>query len=213
MSCAGSLRLPVPTALSGSHGRRKNHACNVNRSTQMARDACYAPAMLRPDVVLDTVHQATAPWLRGRGLDGLLVDLDDTLLPSTGSGSTSVDLKTERWIASLLASGIAVMILSNGSRARVAELGDRLGVEAVSLAGKPFPRAFLRASRRLGVPPQRTAMLGDQLFTDVLGAKLAGMTSILVTPLSPGKLPHTRLARVFERMCLEGDDRGRSIHR
>lgn len=188
-------------------------AYNVNPSTAKAPEPCYAPAMIQPDVVLETAHLATAAWLRERGLDGVLIDVDDTLVASSGPANARLEPATATWLASLSAAGIAVVILSNGSKKRVTDLAQRLGVEALALSGKPFPWAFRRALKRLGVPAQRTAMIGDQLFTDVLGAKLAGITAILVKPLSPGKLPHTRLARVFERMCLEGGGRGSPVHR
>jgi uncharacterized protein len=56
-------------------------------------------------------------------------------------------------------------------------------------------------------------MVGDQLFTDVLGANCAGLTSILVRPLTPGPAPHTRVARRLERLILSGGDRGRPVDR
>lgn len=156
--------------------------------------------MLQPDARVASVLEVTPQWLAARGLAGLLVDLDDTLLAARAE---RVDEDVYAWFGSLLAAGVRVAILSNGDKDRVAAVAAKAGVPAVAMAGKPFAHAFRRGLRLLGeVPRERVAMLGDQLFTDVLGAKRAGLTAVLVTPLSPGKLPHTRLARLLERWVL-----------
>jgi HAD superfamily phosphatase (TIGR01668 family) len=113
----------------------------------------------------------------------------------------------------LKAAGIAVALLSNGTRVRVAALGVDLGVPAFALSGKPFGFAFRRGLRALGSDARHTAMVGDQLFTDVLGANCAGLISILVTPLSPGRHAHTRAARRIERWVLSGGGHGRPVDR
>lgn len=142
----------------------------------------------------------TPAWLASRGIRGLLVDLDDTLLPAAAQG---VEDSVYEWLESLVGAGVRVAILSNGERARVGAVAERAGVPALALAGKPFRYAFRRALRLLDLPPGHVAMLGDQLFTDVWGAKSAGLLAVLVEPLSPGKLPHTRLARRLERWVLK----------
>lgn len=156
---------------------------------------------LRPDIRALSVSEVTAESLRSRGIDGVLVDLDDTLVSSSATEPAQGVLE---WLASLKAAGIAVAILSNGQRARVAGFARLAGVPGIAMAGKPFAWSFRRGLSVLGHPPvARTAMIGDQLFTDVLGAKRAGLLTILVRPLSKGKLPHTRLARRLERMLLK----------
>lgn len=160
--------------------------------------------------MVESVHQVDAELLRDLDVRAVMVDLDDTLLPASAEG---LDASVEAWLAGLRRCGFPVVILSNGERSRVASAASRLGVHGLSLAGKPFWWAFRRALRMLGTPRRATAMIGDQLFTDVLGANLAGVTSILVRPLSPGKLPHTRMVRRLERMILRGGERGRPVHR
>ncbi len=160
--------------------------------------------------MVTSVDQVDAELLRGLGVRGVMVDLDDTLLAAT---EDAPDPSVDVWLADLQRSGFRIVILSNGERRRVAAVAARLGVEAIALSGKPFARAFARALARLGTPAVATAMVGDQLFTDVLGANLAGLVSILVQPLSPGKLPHTRMVRHLERMILRGGERGRPVHR
>ncbi len=156
--------------------------------------------MLKPDARVASVHEVTPAWLASRGLQGLLVDLDETLLPAAADDALA---SVYDWLESLVSAGVRVAILSNGERERVKAVAKRAGLPALALAGKPFRYAFRRGLRLLDLPPEQVAMLGDQLFTDVLGAKSAGLHAVLVDPLSPGKLPHTRLARRLERWVLK----------
>ncbi len=166
--------------------------------------------LLRPNFIVNEVSEVTPGFLRERGIRAVMVDLDDTLIASSAS---TLDPAFSSWLNTLKAARLPVLILSNGSRARVAQWSKDLGVLGLSLVGKPFAFAFQRGLRRLGSKASETVMIGDQLFTDILGANLAGMTSILVTPLSPGKLLHTRLLRHLEARILRGGDRGGSIDR
>lgn len=156
--------------------------------------------MLRPDAVVPSVTEVTPEFLRAHGVRGVMVDLDDTLLPS---GSDLLEPLFKGWLESLRSVGIPVVILSNGTHARVARSAQALGVVGLPLMGKPLGRAFQQGLAQLGTPARETAMVGDQLFTDVLGANLVGLVSILVTPLSPGKLPHTRVLRQLEKRLLK----------
>lgn len=156
--------------------------------------------MLKPDLRVSSVHEVTPALLESAGVSSLLVDVDDTLL---GAATDELEPEVPNWFASLKEGGVNVAILSNGTPERVARIAEQVSVPALSMAGKPFRTAFRRGLALLGNPaPSTTGMVGDQLFTDVLGAKRAGLTSILVDPLSPGKLPHTRFARRIERWVL-----------
>jgi len=166
--------------------------------------------MLRPDLHVASVTDVAVDWLRARGVRGLLIDADDTLVVRD-AGPLGTEVRA--WLAAVQAAGIGVALLSNGTPKRIAELAADLGVPAFALAGKPFGFAFRRGLRALGTEPAHTAMVGDQLFTDVLGANCAGLISILVTPLSPGRHAHTRAARRLERWVLTGGDRGRPVDR
>jgi uncharacterized protein len=145
------------------------------------------------------VTELTPERLKGQGIRALMVDLDDTLV---ASNSERMGLSFRRWVLGLKKAGIAVMFLSNGKPKRVARWAQLLGVEGLPLSGKPFRFAFERGLKRLGTRPSETAMVGDQLFTDVLGANALGIKTILVTPLSNKGLPHTRLARKLEKIIL-----------
>lgn len=166
--------------------------------------------MLKPNLHVASVTDVSVAWLKERGVRALLVDADDTLVVRDGA---PVGPDVRAWLDALTGAGIAVALLSNGTPARVAALGVDLGVRAFALSGKPFGFAFRRGLRALGSDARHTAMVGDQLFTDVLGANCAGLISILVTPLSPGRHAHTRAARRLERWVLTGGGHGRPVDR
>ena len=158
--------------------------------------------MLRPDLLASDVAHVTLDWLRERGITCVLVDADDTLLPGDDGPLPATALE---WLMGIQAAGLRLAILSNGSARRVHALGERLGVPSFALAGKPFGFAFQRALRALGATPNQAVMIGDQLFTDILGARWAGLHTALVRPLTAGRHAHTRVVRRLERWCLGGE--------
>jgi HAD superfamily phosphatase (TIGR01668 family) len=143
--------------------------------------------------VLDLVpHQ-----LRAEGIEGLIVDLDNTVVP-WGVSAPAPDVV--RWVAAVRAAGVAVCIVSNSLSSRARQVGTILGVPVVPRAAKPAPWAFRRALRVMGTDPSRTALVGDQIFTDILGGNLLGLRTVLVDPLSGREFVTTRLVRRLEAL-------------
>lgn len=166
--------------------------------------------IVRPDLRVDRVERLDAARLAGLGLRGLLLDLDETLL----SGAASRPTRSVRsWAGAVQAAGVRLAIVSNGRPRRVATVARALNVPGAALVGKPWPRAFRRGLEVLGLEASEVAMVGDQLFTDVAGARAAGLRTVLVPPLSSAGLPHTRLLRRVERRVLEGRHHGGPVHR
>jgi HAD superfamily phosphatase (TIGR01668 family) len=157
--------------------------------------------MLSPDYYLRSVSDIDLDALRGRGVDTLLVDLDNTLLPRDTS---AVPESARRWAASLSERGFKVCLVSNNWHQRVSEVADELGMDLVAKAVKPLPFAFLRALHKVGSKRSQAAVVGDQMFTDVVGGKLLGMVTVMVLPLSESDLPHTLALRRIERVLLAG---------
>jgi putative phosphatase len=154
-----------------------------------------------PDVYLRSVRDIDVEKLRARGIDTLLVDLDNTLVPRD---TNVVPEEIAQWCAQLADKGMTVCLVSNNWHERVKRIADELGFSLVSRAVKPLPVAFLRAIKLVGSTRGRSAIVGDQMFTDVLGGKLLGIMTIMVLPLSHSDLPHTLLLRRIERMLLAG---------
>jgi HAD superfamily phosphatase (TIGR01668 family) len=94
-------------------------------------------------------------------------------------------------------------MLSNNFSERVAAVGAALDVPTVANALKPLPFGFLRALRMLGTARRETVVIGDQLFTDVLGAKVLGLHAVLTEPLVPKDFPLTRVLRLLERVVFD----------
>ena len=154
---------------------------------------------LAPDLYLKSFHALDPHALRRRGIRALLVDLDNTLaLWRYGRP----DPELSRWVDSLRAAGIEPCIVSNARPRRVREFAEALSIPAVWGEFKPRRRAFLRGMELLGATPAETAVLGDQLLTDILGGKRLNLFTILVVPMSPRELLWTRLVRRLERWIL-----------
>ena len=136
---------------------------------------------LRPDRLLAAYDNVTPELLRQKGVRLLLCDLDYTLAPK--SVKTPPE-GVKPWIDGLKAAGITVMILSNNrSGKRVDEFCRQLGIDYVGHAQKPLTKGLRRAMDKAGVTARETAMLGDKLLTDMLGANRAGVLPLMVEPL------------------------------
>ena len=135
---------------------------------------------LRPDRVYDGYEQIEGQALAARGVKLLLCDLDYTLAPKS---QREPDEAVRCWIASLREAGVEVMILSNNrSPARVEQFCRELGISYEGHAKKPGTAGFRRAMTRQNVTAAETAMLGDQLLTDMLGANRSGVLALMVEP-------------------------------
>ena len=139
------------------------------------------PFSLIPDRLYERYTDLTPQVLRDLGVELLLCDLDYTLAPRSVPEPDGV---LYDWLAACRAAGITVAILSNNrSSRRVERFCARLGIWYVGHAGKPGTRGYREAMARAGVPREHTAMLGDKLLTDVLGAKRSGVLALMVEPL------------------------------
>ena len=133
-----------------------------------------------PDFLFDSYRDITPDFLQKQGITLLLTDLDYTLAPKA---VRRPDGALKAWIAELKAAGITVMIVSNNrSGARVTEFCHDLGIGYQGHAGKPSPKGLQTAMDWTGTAPAHTAMLGDKLLTDMLGANLAGVLALMVEP-------------------------------
>ena len=163
---------------------------------------------LRPDRLLAAYDNVTPELLQKKGIRLLLCDLDYTLAPKSVK-TPPEGVKT--WIDRLKAAGITVMILSNNrSGKRVNEFCYQLGIDYVGHAQKPLPKGLRRAMDKAGVTAGETAMLGDKLLTDVLGANRSGVLAIMVEPAGGprGLWNHMLhgLQRPFKALCQHGKE-------
>jgi len=153
--------------------------------------------MFRPDLEAPTITGVSLDALWDRGLRGIIVDLDNTVC---GYHSETLIPGVREWIVAAKARGFRVALLSNNFPERVAAIGARLDVPAVPNALKPLPGGFFIALRHLQTRRSETVVIGDQLFTDVLGAKLLGLQAVLTQPIVATDFPLTRVLRLMERV-------------
>jgi HAD superfamily (subfamily IIIA) phosphatase, TIGR01668 len=154
---------------------------------------------LTPDAVYESLFEVDLEDLKARGIRGLIIDLDNTLI---AFGHGQVTEQARRWVAEARAMGFRLCLTSNALSGRVRYFAQMLDMPGVAIAIKPARRAFRRALRLLETKPEETAVIGDQLFTDVLGGKLMNLYTVLVNPLSTAELGTTRLIRRLERRVL-----------
>lgn len=154
---------------------------------------------LQPHAYARGIQHIDPVELTGRGLRGAIVDLDNTLV---GFRSLAPLEEDARWVSRAHAAGLRVCVLTNNGTPWAAEVAKNLGVPCIPRARKPLPGGFRRAHRLLGLEPERCVVIGDQLFTDVLGARLAGLEVILVPPLVRHDPWNTRPLRWIERAVL-----------
>ena len=155
--------------------------------------------LVTPHLFLDSVLELTAARLRAEGRTGLLLDVDCTLKDYHDRHIRSAVIA---WAAALRQDEMRLCLLSNGRAERIERLAQTLRIPFVARALKPLPYGCRSALRTLELRPEQTAIVGDQLFADVLAGRLAGLFTILVRPTSPAEPLWTRIKRPLERRVL-----------
>lgn len=135
------------------------------------------PFSLLPKLIANQLTDITQDMLHARGIQLLMLDFDNTIVPYTTSVPTE---KMASWLKEMNASDISVCIVSNSHKDRVPEFCREYGLACITHAKKPFSRGIRACLSQYGIPADRAALVGDQIYTDVLGANCAGVTSILV---------------------------------
>ena len=154
-----------------------------------------------PDLQVESVLELDPPRLESLRLNALFLDVDCTL---KGYRDPRAGPEIEAWLAGLRQAGIGLCLISNGRGQRIQRFAEGLSIPVVCQACKPLPFGCRIALRRTGSDPRHTAIVGDQLFADVLAGRLAGLTCILVRPIRPEEEPwFTRLKRPLERYVLK----------
>lgn len=139
-------------------------------------------SILQPDILIPRITDISYDLLKQRNIKGLLLDVDNTL--STHGGQKPLEGLVE-WIGHMKSCGIKLIILSNATRRRVEPFAKKLGLDFISVGLKPLAVGYLRALKKLNLKIKEAAIVGDQLFTDILGANLIGIFTIKVEPIYP----------------------------
>ena len=154
----------------------------------------------------DSIFDLKPEILAEKGITLLLADLDNTLTPYSSEIPTP---EVIAWKEELERRGITLFVVSNSRRStRVPNYCKRLGIDFVRHAGKPSTKGFEEALKRTGRRVEETLMVGDQIFTDVLGANRAGLRVVLVEPIelagNPGRYLRYGVEIPFRAMARKG---------
>ena len=153
-----------------------------------------------PDRILGRVTDITPEFLRAQGVRALILDVDNTLtLPEQQAVSPEI----KAWLTDMKSHNIGLAIVSNNSRERIEPFARSLGVMYIAKARKPLPGGYRKAVRLMGIAPEHAAVVGDQIYTDVLGARLSGLKAWLVEPFVEEEAAFFRLKRRLERRPIE----------
>lgn len=150
----------------------------------------------RPTACKTGIFDITPEFLSSLGVKALLLDVDNTIATYTSHKPLP---GAAEWAKGLEKAGFQVMIVSNNYEKRVSAFAKGLGLPWISFAMKPFPFGYLKARKKLGRACGECAIIGDQVFTDVVGANLCGMKSVLLSPIQPEDGVTFRIRRYFER--------------
>lgn len=138
------------------------------------------PISLLPKLIFCKLTDITAEFLRQRGIELLMLDFDNTMLPYTSRVPTEELLS---WIDEMKREGIRLCVVSNSKKDKAAGFCREHDIACITHSRKPTGRGINQCLTQFGVRPSHAALVGDQIFTDVLGANCAGATSILVKPI------------------------------
>lgn len=156
--------------------------------------------LLYPNAHFDKVEQITIEFLQKNKIKALILDVDNTLIDYNRKMVESV----VNWTKEMKGQGIKLYILSNTShKEKVEEVANRLGVSYQNLAKKPFKSGFLKVQKKLGEKPENIAVVGDQIFTDVIGGNRCNMFTILVEPIDQKDFWYTAWKRPWENRIKE----------
>lgn len=155
---------------------------------------------LIPDMFVDTIYDIDLDFLKDKGIHYLVIDIDNTVVPQKAK---LPDKKTIEWFIKLKQKNFNICLISNNTRRRVNRFGSEIEVPGVAWAIKPRKGAFRKALKILNSRPDETALIGDQIFTDILGGHRMGLFTILVKPISKDEIGWTKLIRKVERHVLK----------
>lgn len=156
-----------------------------------------------PDCYMNSTYEIDFDAYYEKGYRGVIFDIDNTLVPH----GAPADERSKKLFAHLKELGYQVVLLSNNKEPRVKMFNDAVKVSYIFKAGKPFVKNYLKAMEMMGTNQENTIFVGDQLFTDVWGAKNTGIHNILVKPIDKKEEIQIVLKRYLEKIVLSSYNR------
>ena len=161
---------------------------------------------LYPNAYLDSVLDIDEKFLKKNNIKGLLLDVDNTLIDFDKKLSKEIIAWSDR----TKALGIKMCILSNTNKyEKVKTVSEKLDIEFIYFAKKPSKKGFLKGRDKLGLDVKNIAIVGDQIFTDIIGGNRVGMFGILVKPIDDRDIFITKIKRPIEQWIINKYNKGR----
>ena len=135
------------------------------------------PFSLLPKIMTHCLTDLSAALLKEKGIQLLMLDFDNTIVPYTTDVPTD---EMKRWLITMNDSDVSLCVVSNSHRDRVKIFCKAYGIDCITHAKKPFSKGIRECLEKYQIPASACALVGDQIFTDTLGANAMGVTSILV---------------------------------
>lgn len=151
-----------------------------------------------PDYEAESTYRLDYEGFYKKGFRGIIFDIDNTLVPH----GAPADKAAVALFARLHEIGFETLLLSNNKEPRVKSFAASVGAKYIFRAGKPGAAGYQKAMGLMGTVPDTTLFVGDQLFTDVWGAKKAGIVTYLVKPIHPKEEIQIVLKRRLEWIVL-----------
>jgi HAD superfamily phosphatase (TIGR01668 family) len=155
--------------------------------------------MIKPYAVFESVWDIPAQFFAENGVLAVLLDIDNTLSVHNAAAPFPEAVK---WIEDMKKAGLRLILVSNNHPPRIAPFAEKIGVEFVADAKKPLSIGYKEAIRRFGLRKSEVCAVGDQIFTDIIGANLFGIKSVFVFPKEPEKSIPFRIKRAIEKPLL-----------
>ena len=160
-----------------------------------------------PDLRQNSVYEIDFNGLYKNGIRGLIFDIDNTLVPH----GADADERIENLFSELKKMGFKTFLLSNNKLERVKRFNVNIRSLYIYKAGKPGKANYIKAVRMMGTNKDNTIFIGDQLFTDIWGAKKAGLKNILLNPIDKHEEIQIVLKRFLEKIVLKAYERDRKV--
>ena len=162
-------------------------------------------AFFSPTYYRRRITDITPSWLTAQGVKGILLDIDNTL---TTHDNPALSPEIAAWLDAVRSLGIPMTVVSNNREDRVRPFAEKIGLGYEAHAGKPLARGYKAAVAKLGILPEECLAIGDQIFTDIVGANLARIPCVLLEPIEPEvEQKFIVFKRFWERLLLASPKR------
>lgn len=154
-------------------------------------------SLFTPKLILNNVTDIDLNFLVSKGIEGIILDVDNTL---TIHNSQTVEKRVIDWIKTMKENNIKLIIVSNNTEERIKPFADKLNLDYISFGCKPLTNGLTKAINKIKLKKEQVAIVGDQIYTDILGGNLKRIFTILVVPFELENKLSFKIKRRLEKI-------------